>query len=312
MVSSVLERRTAACLASVVVLMVGCTVQDTTTGLEARSDVRAAAYELLYSSGFYYDPSDGYYHWDGQPPPGDQTAPSIRVANAWAVAPQRGTGGWTEGSMLWVDGDLAQIELVPWAWKVFFPGGEQYAPVSSATSPWTGAECDRTISHTCVSVFSYRHPLGLTDTVWNCGSVVGVSGYARAKKKAPFGLVGAGVIKLINAFEPVEWGFTERALVGEVTTGPSCDTAPTPEEMQCDDPGTTDIEYCPVDGDPANPPSAGGAGYVYEGTYGELPRPSFGSDIGFGCLAEWHMQLYVGGVLVREWRECAIYGWYEQ
>lgn len=61
------------------------------------------------SDGFYAG-SDGYYWWDGQPPPGDMAPPHITDAVATGTAPRPGTTGWVKGSMT-TNGDQAKIDL---------------------------------------------------------------------------------------------------------------------------------------------------------------------------------------------------------
>jgi hypothetical protein len=51
------------------------------------SPSQSRAIRLEQSSGFYLDPSDNYYRWDGNPPPGDASATTVMEHYSIAAGP---------------------------------------------------------------------------------------------------------------------------------------------------------------------------------------------------------------------------------
>lgn len=77
------------------------------------------------SAGFFMG-SDGYYHWDGQPPTGDLDPAEIYSATASGSAPRPGSHGWISGTMDFM-GDQYKIDL---SYSVDHEGTPYYSNVA--------------------------------------------------------------------------------------------------------------------------------------------------------------------------------------
>lgn len=263
------------------------------------------ASNIEYSAGFYLG-EDGYYHWDGQPPPGDEAPAVVRSAIITQLQPPNySTGGWVQGEMSW-EGDLGQIRLT-WTAERQYPA---FSTSGSSSSLWKGCGEGR-----CNPGWTY-HKVSLGLQEYKCDITVTAGGTAYAKKSKPFG-VPLWLIKIIDAFAyssdyaNAEWGLASQEFTPVTASGPLCDEqAP---ESACDDAYTTEVEYCPLQGDPGNPNAPGGGSGTTEGSVQTRPEgpPPYSGTMSFGCTELWHMRAYQGGVKIGDWYECAKWGWYE-
>jgi hypothetical protein len=199
------------------------------------------------SSGFYLG-SDGYYWWDGQPPPGDLAPPHITDAVATGTAPRPGTSGWVKGVMT-TNGDQAKIDL---NYSVD-SSGIPYISHSTAGTGWEWGGGP---------LFGERHD-------WNeefthslninrdCNFSLEVGGNAYARWALPFGIPLSFIKFLVDVFTGVttSWSEVSADMHADTDPGISCDADL--GHSQCDNPNTPEIEYCPLEGDPANPPYPG-------------------------------------------------------
>lgn len=262
---------------------------------------------FIENSEHFYAGSDGYYYWDGQPPPGDLSPAVVTAAHAGGRAPGPGTQGWVEGFMTFIGGDQAKLDLnysvdssghpiwnnavasSGWQWFEYVDRNssreysfKQSLPQRYAQDPVTLAPCD----------FSLR---------------VGGTGYAR--KAFPFAIVPSLIKFLVDVtFGITAWGEGSRPLDAFTDEGMSCDYPNAGSE--CDKPSTPQVEYCPVDGDPAHSPYNGGGGPTdVRGDYGGYSSP--GGWVGGAqyCVdwIDWWVSFDGGTTWQYDYRECTQY-----
>jgi hypothetical protein len=251
-----------------------------------------------FSDGFYQG-SDGYYFWDGQPPPGDESPAIITRTYTEANAPKIGTDGFIYGEIGYI-GDESKIDLV---YSVDSLDHHYYSAAVASTgweritgSPWFDRQEQQ-------KGFSYS--LGLHKQC-NFSLEVGGTGYAR--KSLPFG-IAINLLKMTIAIGPgaTSWGEVSAPMQASSDPGYSCDNAFPASD--CDNRNTPEIEYCPVPGDPANPPYPN-ARYTEvtntEGDYGGYSSP--GGYVGGvpHCVdwIDWFVSFDGGKTWHYDYREC--------
>jgi hypothetical protein len=254
------------CLAIAFALMltIGCNDQVPITAAKPSLPVRP---HFVENSDDFYEGGDGYYYWDGQPPPGDQSPADIISAEAYGSPPKPGTYGYVSGHMDYV-GDESNIDLV-------------YSVDSAGHAKFSNAHASAGWEYGMLPGMRDPQPYLFSQSLQIygiCNFSLQVGGTAYARKAIPFG-ISINLIKFSIALTPgsITWGETSRPLEAYEDPGVSCDDDLS--QSQCDNEQTTEIEYCPVDGDPANAPYPGArfasatdtrgdvGGYSSPGTY---------------------------------------------
>lgn len=217
--------------------------------------------KIDFSSGFYQT-ADGFYAWDGQPPPTDMDPADILEATASGFPPGPTTSGWISGHMVYMYGDQWKIDLTLDATR----NGSPIFLGSSYSSGYKWPYIPYAAARNSTNEGSYEVPLyGQIDiNTPPCNYTLAAGGTARARKAVPFG-ISVSLLKAIDGGNPfslslgaVGWGEVSRALVAWSSTGPLCDEDFA--QYECDDPNTPQMDYCTQPGDPALKPGGPAAG----------------------------------------------------
>jgi hypothetical protein len=252
---------------SVLALLVGCA--DRFTGPDTLTKIAPGmtSIEVVESDGFYRDPADNMYFWDFTEPEGDATfPPEIGSVEPYVQVPRPGTEGWVGVKFFWAKGDVGRAVLTH---DAFRETGEPFYSNREHDSGWklgkfTLAQgCQRN----CTEFMNYWENLSTGEA---CGIGITLNGHVKAAYGVPFGLS-------ISLFKPsisVGFGWTtwreqERTFPEITRAAYACDTQ---EDLSCDDENTTEIEYCPVPGNPNTPPQTRG-GTSHEIRDIEEPEP---------------------------------------
>jgi len=281
-----------------IMLVIACSDQLLTT--EAMPPTLQGPSFVEYSDHFYQG-SDGYYYWDGQPPPGDLSPAEISRANAGGMAPRPGTHGWVEGQMDFI-GDQAKLDLV---YSVDSLGHPKYSN-SQASSGWKWRDFG---SRGVTQTHSFSQSLAVNAM---CDFALEVGGTAYAHKALPFG-ISLNLIKFSVdvGFGTFTWGETSRPLLAFSDPGWSCDVP----NSDCDRPETPEMEYCPVEGDPANSPGGqvggggGGEPTDVQGEYGGHSSPGGWAGGASYCVdwIDWWVSFDGGHSWQYDYRQCTAY-----
>lgn len=279
-------------IAFLLLLVIACSDQPLTTAAMPPTPLSP---RLVEYSDHFYQGSDAYYWWDGQPPPGDLSPAVISVAEAFGMAPRPGTQGWVEGRMAFI-GDQAKLDV---SYSVDSLGHAIYSN-AIASSGWKFRDF-RTRGET--QTFWFSQPLGINGL---CDFSLQVGGTAYARKAFPFG-ISLSLIKFSVAvtFGTMTWGEASMPLQAQSDPGWSCDF-PFPDS-ECDQQSTPEVEYCPVSGDPANSPYGGGGGPSdVVGDYGGHSSP--GGFVGGGSYCvdwiDWWVSFDGGQTWHYDYRQC--------
>jgi hypothetical protein len=285
----------------------GCTeaaLLTTPTLLHAPASARR---DVVESEHFWSD-STGMYHWDGQPPPGDEFPASISSAKAGGYAPRPGTGGWVSGTMVFV-GDQYKIDL---DYTVRNNDTDALYQTGHPTSDWK-------FGNSMYSRQSYEERFEHSLHLDMCGYSVEASGTANARKALPFsirpslitiGPTGLGGPGFRIGLEPYTWGAIDRPLAAFSDAGIRCDEDLSHYSRNCDDASTPEVEYCPVEGDPARRPD----GPIGGSDGSPTPRQDWGGEYtGFSsgsvCVGwiDWWSSFDGGRTWRYDYRECRDY-----
>jgi len=157
-----------------------------------------------FTDGFYLM-ENGYYYWDGQPPPSDLAPTIIQDARASGMAPRFGTQGWVEAEML-TDGDQWKITMVYSLWHHGNPyySNAQYqgdwkwrdplgriAPIDRATQPLHYGHVKRPLSN-------IGSPYDVDENRCGYRLVNGGTAYARKRLNCEQALTNEGKIRYIE------------------------------------------------------------------------------------------------------------------
>jgi hypothetical protein len=235
--------------ATVVLVVLGCTREVPVHPELLRLGLEPKNYE--FDEGFYYE--NGYYYWDGTPPPGESPA---TIYQAWTEshAPTFGTGGWVDGKLR-IYGDYARTELEVTA----FDDLDHYFYSEDAFDSPRIPCVERCTSTSAPRFFPFQlgidfNPSGHAPNQWgHCGVTVETTGTGYAAHNTPWGII-VNLIRMIAGFQPT-YGEVSQAMTSSNQAGRACDSAPEPQEVACDDEQTEPVEYCAPDGSPEDYPS---------------------------------------------------------
>lgn len=256
------------------------------------------------SEHFYY--SNGYYHWDGQPTPGDLEPAEIISAKACGRAPTWGTGGWICGQIVYAYADQHKIDLVYSMDNL--STGQPYYHNAQASSGWKFGLANDRVQNPA----RFERSLMFVE---QCNYSLIVGGTAHARKAIPFG-ISISLIKFKVSVVPgnTSWGETSAPLEAFQDPGTQCDE-PWPEPL-CDNQETPEVEHCPIEGDPANssPPSGGSDQVGYPNGSPNTGTPGSPPSGEFVCVywTDWFVSFDGGQTWRYEGRECHEYAYNEQ
>jgi hypothetical protein len=217
----------------------------------------------------------------------------------WGSAPRPGTHGFLESELLY-KGDQAKIDLTYSIDSVGHP--VRYNSRVSSDWKWGCWGCRESLQN-----FSYGTSFDGIDGICNYSLVAGGTGYAR--KRSPFGIM-LNLIKFLVASVDINldfiWGDVHEDFTAFTDDGKSCDDDLS--QSQCDDEQTPQIEYCPVEGDPANPPYQGVQNAAVTDTRGDEGYSSPGGYVGTreycSDWIDWWVSFDGGRTWQYDYREC--------
>ena len=205
---------------------------------------------VVESDGFYLDPADGKYFWDRTEPEYEPAIwPVIGQVLGEVQVPTPRTNGWVGATVYYSYADVAKFELEH---DAFYQNGNTYYSNYPSHSGWRAGAitmnggCQRN----CAQNMTFRAPLS---TGQSCGIGITMSGKATAAMGIPFGIS-------VNVFKPsveigviwTTWKDVEAPVPQTVMDAYDCDLQ---LDYSCDVEGTTEIEQCPMPGDPSNTPT---------------------------------------------------------
>lgn len=197
---------------------VGCT--DPTSATEpGRAVVRGLPSpnaDLPQSSGFFLG-GDGYYYWDGQPPPEDNAPATITNHEVYTTAPLLGNTKARASATMDFDGDQGKNHI-----------DFQVVRASGTVLLDAGVDQEWGNNRSCVVYCRPGTRFLSTELETNavCGVRTAVNGMHYARRAAPFGL-SFSLYRLLEFSFPVTWGETNVPTTQRTDPGHEC-KAPVP------------------------------------------------------------------------------------
>jgi hypothetical protein len=230
------------------ILVAGCVDAPTDPTVFKRAIPGAAS--IVESDGFYQDPSDGKYFWDFTEPEGEPAIwPVIGNVTSFIQVPRPGTTGWVSATVYYSYADAARIKL---RHDLYNSVGTPIYTGWEADSDWRAGSITKSqgCGRSCSQNMLFTDQLQTSE---NCGIGASVSGQASAAFGIPFGISFSMLKPSIQVgFGWTTWKPVHAPVPSKTAPAYDCDSAPTPDMLQCDNENTPEFEYCPAPGDPAN------------------------------------------------------------